>query len=167
MFALWEYKEDNWWSISFLKLVKYLMALTLDLSFPEIKCLPQTRPWSKMLAVRSSQLMAEILCVLPFLGKISHFFVLLSCNWRYSCYINSFIIYSLGSTAKNSTQNHCFLSSCDMCLLVYQCTNMVANCIVITWLKTIYWRHDDFRYSPLLLSSSVVSFSYVSFVWAV
>ena len=30
MFAVWEYKEDNWRSISFLKFVKILMALTLD-----------------------------------------------------------------------------------------------------------------------------------------
>ena len=30
MFAVWEYEEDNWRSISFLKLVKDLMALTLD-----------------------------------------------------------------------------------------------------------------------------------------
>ena len=29
MFAVWEYEEDNWRSISFLKLVKDLMALTL------------------------------------------------------------------------------------------------------------------------------------------
>ena len=28
MFAVWEYEEDNWRSISFLKLVKDLMALT-------------------------------------------------------------------------------------------------------------------------------------------
>ena len=30
MFAVWEYEEDNRRSISFLKLVKDLMALTLD-----------------------------------------------------------------------------------------------------------------------------------------
>ena len=30
MFAVWEYEEENWRSISFLKLVKDLMALMLD-----------------------------------------------------------------------------------------------------------------------------------------
>ena len=30
MFAAWEYEEDNRRSISFLKLVRHLMALTLD-----------------------------------------------------------------------------------------------------------------------------------------
>ena len=39
MFVVWEYEEDNYRSISFLKLVKYLMALRLDESLFH-KCAP-------------------------------------------------------------------------------------------------------------------------------
>ena len=76
--------------------------------FPEIKCLPQTRPWSKVLSVRSFRQMAEIHVVSPFLGKISYFFALISYNWRYSCHINYFMANRSGSTAKNRSQNHFF-----------------------------------------------------------
>ena len=50
MFAVWEYEEGNWRSISFLKLVKILMALTLDEGHSTKRCSTITIPKSMVSA---------------------------------------------------------------------------------------------------------------------